>query len=95
MKREEAKDYAKTQFRRYLQDKGIDTSQPFVCPHCRNDAMSFYDGTRVHCFYCNLDGDIFDYVAAECGIGEDEHSKKFKKVYGLLNIHITGGKNNG
>ena len=90
MTREQAKDYAKSQFESYLQRQGINTARNFLCPFHddSNPSMSF-DKTRnkVKCFACGVDYDIFGFVGAKYSLSG---ATVFDKVYSELGITIDG-----
>ena len=95
MNPEEAKEYAKTNLKAYLNAKGISTSTNFSCLNPAHEdkhpSMSFDSRrNRCHCFSCGVDYDIFDLVNLETGLsGKD----LFEHVYKMFDISVDlGGK---
>ena len=90
MNPEEAKEYAKTNLKAYLNSKGINTASNFSCLNPAHEdkhpSMSFDSRrNRCHCFSCGVDYDIFDVVAIDTGLSGKE---LFNHVYGLYNINV-------
>ena len=90
MNPEEAKEYAKTNLKAYLNAKGISISTNFSCLNPAHEdkhpSMSFDSRrNRCHCFSCGVDYDIFDVVAIDTGLSGKE---LFNHVYGLYNISV-------
>lgn len=90
MNPEEAKEYAKTNLKAYLNAKDINTSSNFSCLNPAHEdkhpSMSFDSRrNRCHCFSCGVDYDIFDIVAIDTGLSGKE---LFNHVYSLYNISV-------
>ena len=91
MNRDQARDVAREQIASYLQRKGIDTGNPFIClnpEHNDRSPSMGYDKERyrVHCFSCGASYDIFDLVALDYNLTDQREI--FDKTYQLLKIDV-------
>lgn len=91
MNRDAAKNEIKTRLMDYLMEKGINPNQNFHClnpEHVdRNPSMSYdRNHSKVHCFSCNANYDIFDLIGLDYGLSN--FSDQFKKACEIYHIQL-------
>lgn len=90
--RQKALEEVKGKFDDYLRGKGIDTKKHFKCiNHADTDKspnMKYNPNTnKVHCFSCNIDWDIIDYIQKEYNLSTQ--GEAIQKAYNIFNIQVS------